>query len=163
MSHDKSKDLSDDAPETVDLNILYKVIQKSMERMEIKFGEVHDRIDKMESSSQREQPFKAPKVDRRERNPPRNDYEDDYGIDLEEDDRMSNVSAGRFRLGMGVRGVRYGNIRDRFGNIGDSIMVKIRGQILLRRGGMMRIKKHHQRIHIPIGTIIRRQEDQRSI
>ncbi|KAK2642012.1 hypothetical protein Ddye_023775 [Dipteronia dyeriana] len=56
--------------------------------MEIKFDELHDRIDKVESSSQREQPFRAPKVEKIERNPPWNDYEDYYGIDLEENDRI---------------------------------------------------------------------------
>ena len=32
---------------------------------------------------------------------------------------MSNVGAGRFRCGMGGRGVRYGNREDRYGNRGD--------------------------------------------
>ena len=43
MSHNNSKDLPDDALETVDLKFLYKAIQQNFERMEIKFGEVHDR------------------------------------------------------------------------------------------------------------------------
>ncbi|KAK3229878.1 hypothetical protein Dsin_001759 [Dipteronia sinensis] len=87
-------------------------MRQHMARMKTQFGEVKDRLDKVESSSQREQPFRAPNVERRERNPPRNDYEDDYGNDLEEDDRMSNVSASRFRRGMGGRGDRYGNRGD---------------------------------------------------
>ena len=98
MSHDNSQDLSNKAPKTVDLDRLYKAMQQHMTRMEIqfgkmndKFGEVNNRLDKVESNSQREQPFRAPNVERRERNFPRNDYEDDYGNDLEEEDRMSNV------------------------------------------------------------------------
>ncbi|KAK0587545.1 hypothetical protein LWI29_024676 [Acer saccharum] len=126
MSHDNSKELSNEAPKTVDLDRLFTAMQQHMARMEIQFGEVNDRfgemndrLHKVESSSQRERPFRAPNVERRERNPPRNDYEDDYGNDLEEDDRMSNVGAGRFRRGMGGRGVRYGNREDRYGNRGD--------------------------------------------
>ncbi|KAK0580405.1 hypothetical protein LWI29_001555 [Acer saccharum] len=126
MSHDNSKELSNEAPKTVDLDRLFTAMQQHMARMEIQFGEVNDRfgemndrLHKVESSSQRERPFRAPNVERRERNLPRNDYEDDYGNDLEEEDRMSNVGVGRFRRGMGGKGVRYGNREDRYGNRGD--------------------------------------------
>ena len=90
--------------------------------MDIQFGEVNDRLDKVDPSLQREQPFRAPNVERRERNPPRNDYEDNYGNDLEEDDRMSNMGVDKFRRGMGGREVRYGERVDN--NLG-SIKVKI--------------------------------------
>ncbi|KAK3229881.1 hypothetical protein Dsin_001762 [Dipteronia sinensis] len=91
-------------------------MRQHMAWMETQFGEVNDRLDKVESSSQREQPFRAPNVERSERNPPRNDYEDDYGNDLEEDDRMSHVGTGRFGRGMGGKRDRYGNRGDRYGN-----------------------------------------------
>ena len=120
MSHDSGKDLSNEAPKTVDLNRLYTAMQQHMVRMEIqlndkfgevndKFGEMNNRLDKVESSSQRERPFRAPNVERRERNPPRFDYEDECGNDLEEFDRISNEGLGRFKRRMGGREFRYGN------------------------------------------------------
>ena len=55
--------MSNDSPKTVDLDVLYKAMQQHMARMEIQFGEVNDRLDKVESSSQRERPFRAPNVE----------------------------------------------------------------------------------------------------
>ena len=54
-------------------------------------------------------------------------YEDDN--EMERDDRMSNMGAGRFRRGMGGRGDRYGNRGDRYGERVDNILGSIKVKI----------------------------------
>ena len=92
--------------------------------------QLHEHLDKVENARV-EQPRPVPQARRRERVPVREEVNDYYGVenDMEGDDRMSNVGAGRFRRGMGGRGDRYGNREDRYGerfdnNLG-SIKVKI--------------------------------------
>ena len=69
-------------------------MEQKFERLEMRFDEVHERIDKVESSSQRGQPPIALNRQRRERNPSRFENEEDYGNDLEEEDRNSNYNLG---------------------------------------------------------------------
>ncbi|KAK4841756.1 hypothetical protein QYF36_009976 [Acer negundo] len=82
--------------------------------------QLHERLDQVENS-RTEQPQPVPGAGRRERVPVREEVNDYYGDDndIEEDDRMSNVGAGRFRRGIGGRGARFGNREDRYGNRGD--------------------------------------------
>ena len=79
--------------------------------------QLHEHLDKVENA-RAEQPRPVPKARRRERVPVREEVHDYYGDenDMEGDDLMSNVGAGRFRRGMGGRGDRYGNREDRYRN-----------------------------------------------
>ena len=107
MSRETNKNLSDEAHERMDImdaKIFYKVLEQKFQQLNLRFDEVHERLDKVESSAQKGQPPIAPNVQRRETNQPRFVYEDDYGDDLDEDDRASNASLGRFGSGHGNRG-----------------------------------------------------------
>ncbi|KAI9200539.1 hypothetical protein LWI28_009580 [Acer negundo] len=79
--------------------------------------QLYERLDQVENSRM-EQPQPVPQARRRESVPVReevNDYYEDDN-DIEEVDRMSNVGAGRFRLGIGGRGARFRNREDRYRN-----------------------------------------------
>ncbi|XP_052181971.1 uncharacterized protein LOC127794765 [Diospyros lotus] len=111
-----------EAQEKIDFKLFFQSLEQKFERMEMRFDEINERIDKVESSSRRGQPPRAPTMQRRERHPPRYDYEDDYGDDLDDDDRASNVSIGRIRHGNRDRGVRHG---ERIDNNLDNIKMQI--------------------------------------
>ncbi|KAK1572533.1 hypothetical protein Q3G72_034201 [Acer saccharum] len=88
----------------IDFKFLFKALEQKFERLEMRFGEVHDRIVKVESSSQRGQPLITPNVERRER-------------------------VSRFRHGMGGREVRYRNRGDRYGERVDSNLGSVKVKI----------------------------------
>jgi hypothetical protein len=121
MSDNKDKGLTEDSSIPADLKNWKEALVGDMRRMmRGELEHLHERLDKVESA-RAEQPRPVPQARRRERVPVREEVNDYYGDenDMEGDDRMSNVGAGRFRRGMGGRGDRYGNREDRYGNRGD--------------------------------------------
>ena len=131
MSDNKDKGTTEESSIPVDLKLWKEALVGEMRRMmKGELDQLHERLDQVENA-RAEQPQPIPQAHRRERVPVREEVNDYYGDDndMEEDDRMSNVGVGRFRYGMGGRGVRYGNRGDRYGervdnNLG-SIKVKI--------------------------------------
>ena len=111
-----------DTQEKIDFKLFFQSLEQKFARMEMRFDEINERMDRVESSPQRGQPHRAPTVQRRERHPPRYEYEDDYGDDLDNDDRASNISVRQFRRGNRDRGVRH---EDRIDNNLDNIKMQI--------------------------------------
>ena len=92
----------------MDAKVFYKALEQKFQQLNLRFDEVHERLDKVESSAQKGQPPRAPNVQRRERNQPRFEYQDNYGNNQDEDDHASNASLGRYGREYGNRGYRYG-------------------------------------------------------
>ncbi|KAI9154064.1 hypothetical protein LWI28_020487 [Acer negundo] len=118
MSENKDKGVTDDSSITADLKLWKEALVGEMRRMmRGELEQLHERLDQMDNSHT-EQPQPVPQARRREGVPVREEVNDYYGDDndIEEDDRMSNVGAGRFRRGIGGRGARFGNREDRYGN-----------------------------------------------
>ncbi|KAK0572561.1 hypothetical protein LWI29_033492 [Acer saccharum] len=121
MSDNKDKGTTEESSIPVDLKLWKEALVGEMRRMmKGELDQLHERLDQVENA-RAEQPQPIPLAHRRERVPVREEVNDYYGDDndMEEDDRMSNVGVGRFRYGMGGRGVRYGNRGVRYGNRGD--------------------------------------------
>ncbi|KAL5801033.1 hypothetical protein ACOSQ3_032665 [Xanthoceras sorbifolium] len=111
----------------VDTNFIMEALTREMRRLlRAEMESIHERLDRVENTRAK-QPPPVPQARRRERFPVREEVNDYYGDDndIEEDDRMSNVGAGRFRHGMGGRGVRYGNREDRYGNRKDRYVERV--------------------------------------
>ena len=105
MSENKDIGVTDDSSIPADLRIWKDALVGEMRRMmRGELDQLHERIDQVENS-RAEQPQSIPQARRRERVPVREEVNDYYGDDndIEEDDRMSNVGAGRFRRGIGGR------------------------------------------------------------
>ena len=118
MSDNKDKGTTEDSSIPVDLKNWKEALVGEMRRMmRGELEQLHEPLDQVENARV-EQPRPVPQARRRERVPIREEVNDYYGDenDMEGDDRMSNVGAGRFRRGMGGRGDRYGNREDRYGN-----------------------------------------------
>ncbi|KAI9193920.1 hypothetical protein LWI28_001349 [Acer negundo] len=121
MSENKDKCVTDDSSIPADLKLLKKALVGEMRwMMKGELEQLHERLDQVENS-RTEQPQPVPHTRKRERVPVREEVNDYYGDDndIEEDDLMSNMGAGRFRHGIGGRGARFGNREDRYGNRGD--------------------------------------------
>ncbi|KAL5834816.1 hypothetical protein ACOSQ3_014409 [Xanthoceras sorbifolium] len=111
----------------VDTKFIMEVLTREMGRLlSAEMELIHERLDRVENTHA-EQPPPVPQARRRERVPVREEVHDYYGDDndIEEDDRMSSVGAGRFRRGMGGRGVRYGDREDRYGNREDRYVKRV--------------------------------------
>ena len=122
MSQEKSRDLSDDIQEMIDFKLFFRSLEQKFDRLDLRFNEVNERIDRVEASTQRGQPPRVPNAQWRERNLPRPNYDVEYGDDLDDDERASNANLGQFGRWNGPRGVRYG---DRVDNNLGSIKLKI--------------------------------------
>ena len=121
MSGNKDKGSTEDSSIPADIKLWKEALVEEMRRMmRGELEQLHERLDQVENSRV-EQPPPVPQARRRERVPVREEVNDYYGDDndMEEADRISNMSADRFRRGMGGRGVRYENREDRYGNRGD--------------------------------------------
>ncbi|KAK4856333.1 hypothetical protein QYF36_016406 [Acer negundo] len=118
ISENKDKGVVDDSSIPADLKLWKEALVGEMRRMmRGELEQLHELLDQVENS-RTELPQRAC---RRERVSVRKEVNDYYGDDndIEEDDRMSNVGAGRFRCGIGGKGARYGNREDRYGIRGD--------------------------------------------
>ena len=122
MSQQKSRDSSDDVKERIYLKLFFKSLEQIFDRLYLRFNKVNERIDRVEANTQRGQPPRTPNVQQRERNPPRPDYDDEYGDNLDDDERASNANLGQFGCWNGARGVHFG---DRVDNNFGSIKLKI--------------------------------------
>ena len=109
LSENKDKGSTEDSSIPADIKLWKEALVEEMRRMmRGELEQLHERLDQVENSRV-EQPPPVPQARRRERVPVREEVNDYYGDDndMEEADRMSNMSAGRFRRGMGGRGARY--------------------------------------------------------
>ncbi|KAK0598644.1 hypothetical protein LWI29_036599 [Acer saccharum] len=103
MSDNKDKGTTEESSIPMDLKLWKEALVGEMRRMmKGELDQLHERLDQVENA-RAEQPQPIPQAHRRERVPVREEVNDYYGDDndMEEDDRMSNVGAGRFRHGMG--------------------------------------------------------------
>jgi len=121
MSIEKSKTPIEEpqSQSQIDFKLFFKALEQKFERMESRFESVYERIERMESSSQKES-INRVNDRRRERNPPRSEVEEYYREEVDEDDHSFNM--GRIGHGRMDRGARYGERVD--GNLG-SIKTKI--------------------------------------
>ncbi|KAK0585664.1 hypothetical protein LWI29_032035 [Acer saccharum] len=104
MSDNKDKGTTEESSIPVDLKLWKEALVGEMRRMmKGELDQLHECLDQVENA-RAEQPQPIPQAHRRERVPVREEVNDYYGDDndMEEDDRMSNVGAGRFRHGMGA-------------------------------------------------------------
>ena len=103
MSENRDKGTTEGSSMLADLKVWKEALLGEMRRMmRGELEQLHERLDQVENAHTER---------RRERVLIRDEVNDYYGDDndMEEDDRMSNVGAGRFRREMGGRRVRYGN------------------------------------------------------
>ncbi|KAL5779425.1 hypothetical protein ACOSQ2_010162 [Xanthoceras sorbifolium] len=118
---------SDEVLGKIDTKFIMEALKREMGRLlRAEMEPIHERLDRVENTCA-EQPPPVPQARRRERVPIREEVHDYYGDDndIEEDDRMSSVGAGRFRRGMGGREDMYGNRDDRYGNRRDRYIERV--------------------------------------